>query len=91
MIMKNVMNRLLRKVEMVRVPQHQSLDMNGCPNCWGHQEYQGMQYDQQYQQSRVRKFLNPLGKTSFVQKFVETHITGTRRKRHGGKLFCPTC
>ncbi|MFK8101290.1 MAG: hypothetical protein AB8G15_02150 [Saprospiraceae bacterium] len=58
-----------------------------CPNCWGHQAYDGQYL--QYEKDQVNP--DKKNRKAFIQKFVETNITGIKLKKTGPKLSCPAC
>ncbi len=67
------------------------IDAGACPNCWGHQEYDG-----QYRQFVVDQTKSNINKDhqhqkSFIQQFVETNLEGIRLKKDEGELSCPAC
>lgn len=57
-----------------------------CPNCWGKQEYANEYRDVIKQRSK-----NANEEKAFVEKFIETHLTGVKLKKENDKLICPTC
>ncbi len=71
--------------------EEELLDIDVCPNCWGHQEYGG-----KFRIAVEDPQKNILNKDSasqkaFVQQFVEDNITGIRLKKDGDQMVCPSC
>lgn len=73
------------------ITQAELLDVNVCPNCWGTQEYQD-QYIQ-YAEDRNRNVVNhdKTAQKSFIQRFVQDHITGIQLKKEGYLYVCSSC
>ena len=62
-----------------------------CPNCWGHQEYEG-EYTKMAKDRQID--INNHDSTAtkaFVQQFVTTHLDGIRLKKEGNTFKCPSC
>lgn len=84
--------RLFGKKETEKIfTQEELLEAGVCPNCWGHQEYEG-----QYRQFVVDQTQSNINKDhqhqkAFIQQFVETNVTGIHLKRNEGHLSCPAC
>ncbi len=57
-----------------------------CPNCWGMQEYAN-----EYREVLKERYKDARDNKAFVEKFVETHLTGIRLKRQEDKLVCEKC
>ncbi len=64
-------------------------ELNVCPNCWGKQQYEG-----QYQKAladATKSNLTGAARKTFIQQFVETHVSGISLKSEKDKVHCPKC
>lgn len=63
----------------------------GCPNCWGHNAYDGkfLEYVQDQTKSNINH--DKQHQKAFVQQFIETSVTGIRLKKDGNQQTCPVC
>ena len=60
-----------------------------CPNCWGHQSYDGQVRDAiRDQRIAVQK---GQAQDAFIKDFVVKHVDGIRLQRVDESLQCPTC
>jgi len=67
------------------------VDAGACPNCWGHQSYDGqfIEYVEDQTKSNINK--DKLNQKAFVQQFIENNVTGIRLKKDGNQQACPIC
>lgn len=63
----------------------------GCPNCWGHNSYDGefVEFVEDQTKSNINK--DKQHQKAFVQQFIETNVTGIRLKKDGDSQICPVC
>ncbi len=80
-----------KNVVLAPMSKQDLLDVNACPNCWGKQDYNNQFVDYLKDQTKSQINHDKSQQKAFVQKFVQTHITGIRLKREGDKLTCPSC
>lgn len=62
-----------------------------CPNCWGHQEYDGKYTEYVVDKTKSNINFDNQNKKAFINQFVETNITGIRLKKDGDTQICPSC
>lgn len=62
-----------------------------CPNCWGEQFYED-QFHDAVKDLQIEVNNHQMMK-SFIQKFVEEHLTGSylQKEEHEGEMYCPKC
>ena len=84
-------NFFKKKEDKIEVTEQGLLDVGVCPNCWGHSEY-GDEF-REYVEDRQKDILNHdrTAQKAFIQKFVETRITGIHLKSEEHALVCPVC
>ena len=62
-----------------------------CPNCWGHQEYEGQYVEYVADQTKAAINNDKGSQKAFIAQFVQDRITGIRLKRENDKLVCQKC
>lgn len=60
-----------------------------CPNCWGHQQYDGEIRDA-IRDQRVA-VQNGQAQDAFIKDFVVKHVDGIRLQPLDGRQACPKC
>jgi len=83
--------RILEKILSLLLSKEPALEKNlidaeMCPNCWGKQEY-----GNEYREIVKERGKDAHNQKAFVEKFIETHLTGIRLKREQDKLICQFC
>jgi len=91
MIMKSIIDKLFNRNNLPPLKSEELVDMNVCPNCWGHQEYQDMYHSHVKNQGGMQDLKDPRNRRTFVQQFVETHITGIKLVQDDDGAACPSC
>ena len=71
--------------------QQELVNLGVCPNCWGKQEYEGKYKEYVKDSTKSALSGDPAAQKSFIQEFVEKHISGIRLKSQGDKSTCPIC
>lgn len=67
------------------------IEAGACPNCWGHNEYDGRFNQALADQTKSNTSGNKLNKKAFIQQFIEDNLTGIRLKKDGDRQSCPVC
>ena len=67
------------------------LGVEVCPNCWGRLEYDNQYLTYVADQTKDQINHDKQHQKAFIQKFVQTNITGIRLKAEGDYLTCPAC
>lgn len=83
---------LFRKKEVrIDLSTKEIVEAEACPNCWGKQEYQDLYIE--YSKDKTKSNINhdKLHQKTFVNQFVETHLTGIKLKKENDRLNCPKC
>lgn len=82
-----IINKLLDILTGKKLDSNEHLiEAEVCPNCWGKQEYAN-----EYKEIIKERARNANEQKAFVEKFIETHLTGVRLKQKFDKLVCETC
>jgi len=83
----NIVERLIALLTGQKESNEETLvEAEMCPNCWGKQEYAN-----EYRDIVKERAKSPNEQKAFVEKFIETHLTGIKLKREDDKLVCPAC
>lgn len=75
----------------IELSEAELIEAGACPNCWGKQEYQNQYIN--YSKDKTKSNINhdKAHQKTFVNQFVETHVTGIKLKKENDRLHCPKC
>ena len=62
-----------------------------CPNCWGHQEYEGKYVALAKDRQIDINNHDSTATQAFVQNFITTHLDGIKLQKQGNTFVCPSC
>ena len=60
-----------------------------CPNCWGHQEYQG-KFVEAIKENKIN-LKNIDKKKGWIQGYAARHFEGIKLQKSGDYFECPSC
>ncbi len=80
-----------KKINSQILSDDEIITANGCPNCWGHNLYDGQFVDYVQDQTKSNINQDKQHQKAFVQQFIETNVTGIKLKKDGNQQYCPTC
>jgi len=80
-----------KRKNSAELSDEQIIEAGACPNCWGHNEYDGLYIAAVKDQTKSSINGERKHQKAFVQKFIENNVTGIRLKKDGDKQSCPEC
>ncbi len=89
--MKNPFKNLFGKKQSEIFSEEELKSAGACPNCWGHQDYDGeyLQFVEDQTKSNINH--DKSNQKAFIAQFVEERVSGIKLRKVENKLSCPVC